>query len=173
MSYFYFDFNDTDKQSSKNAIRSLLLQFAVQIDGVFKNLEQLYQKCGNGLQQPTEDAIRSLFLDTMAGTCEKYIVLDALDECTDRDKLLTFLHELIGSKPPNTHLLATSRREKDIEDELRLVVDQSINIQSTVVDADIRIYIEHRMSTDPKLKKWSDPVRNEIVDALMGKARGM
>ena len=91
---------------------------------------------------------------------------------TAKDYCLSF-EKWLASKPRDLHILATSRREKDIEDELSPVADHNINIQSAIVDVDIRIYIHHRMATDEKLKKWPNSVRNEIMTALMEKASGM
>ncbi|EXJ68500.1 uncharacterized protein A1O5_08293 [Cladophialophora psammophila CBS 110553] len=174
VSYFYFDFNDIEKQSSNKAIRSLLFQIATQATDIAHELELLYGRCSHGQQQPAEDVIHSLFRKVMDTPREKYIVLDALDECTDREGLLTFLRELIASKPRDLRVLATSRRERDIDDELSPVADYNINIlQSAVVDEDIRVYIRDRMATDKGLKKWPDPVQTEITTALMEKADGM
>lgn len=173
VSYFFFDFNDVEKQSPRKAIRSLLFQFALQASDILQELEQLYQKCSSGQQQPAEDGINSQFREAMARPGEKYIVLDALDECIDREGLLTFIRELTGAKPRDLRILAASRREKDIEDDLSSVANHNINIQSTLVDADIRIYIRDRMAMDTKLKKWPDSVQNEITTILMDKASGM
>ena len=162
-----------EKQSSRKAVRSLLFQFILQISDMAQQLERLYQKCDNGQQQPTEDDIHSLFREAMARSGEKYIILDALDECTDREGVLTFLRELIDSKPRDVRILATSRREKDVEDELSSVTNHNINIQSAIIDADICIYVHDRMATDTKLKKWPDSVQTEITTALMEKAGGM
>ncbi|KIW90080.1 uncharacterized protein Z519_09511 [Cladophialophora bantiana CBS 173.52] len=174
VSYFYFDFNDIEKQSSNKAIRSLLFQIATQATVIAHELELLYGRCSHRQRQPAEDVIHSLFRKAMDTPREKYIVLDALDECTDREGLLTFLRELIASKPRDLRALATSRRERDIDDELSPVADYNINIlQSAVVDEDIRVYIRDRMATDQGLKKWPDPVQTEITTALMEKADGM
>lgn len=171
--YFYFDFNDREKQSSTKAIRSLLFQYALQVGDIARELERLYQKCSSGQQQPAEDAIHSLLREAIARPEEKHIVLDALDECIDREGLLRFIQDLTASKPQNLHILTTSRREKDIEDELTLIANHKVNIQSAIVDADIRIYIRDRMTTDNKLKKWPVSVQNEITAALTERAGGM
>ncbi|KIX09177.1 uncharacterized protein Z518_00256 [Rhinocladiella mackenziei CBS 650.93] len=173
VSYFYFDFNDIEKQSWQKAIRSLLFQLALQDSGIIQHLENLCQKCANGQQQPPETDMHSLFREVVARPRQKFIVFDALDECTDREELLSFLVELMSSKPRDIHILATSRREKDIEEELTPVVDHNLNIQSALVDSDIRLYIRDRMETDKKLKKWPPSVQDEITTALMEKAGGM
>lgn len=170
--YFYFDFNDTEKQSSKKANRSLLFQLAHQ-QGRLQTLEQLYQKCGNGQQQPDEDVIRSLLKDAIACTEHKYIILDALDECADREDFMIFIGELVHLQKENLHIMITSRREKDIEDQLGSLADYKINIQSALVDEDIRVYVHDRVATDMKLRKWSEDVQVTIVTTLTEKADGM
>jgi hypothetical protein len=171
--YFYFDFNDVEKQSSKKAIRSLLFQFTQQVPGIFQGLEHLYQKCGIGQQQPADEAIHSLFQDGMGLIASKYIILDALDECTDSGDLLAFVGDLADSKLKGLRIMATSRREKDIEEQLKPIADHNIDIQSAVVDEDIRIYVQDRLATDSKLRKWPTSVRDEIATVMMEKADGM
>ena len=172
ISYFYFDFNEVEKQSSKKAIRSLLYQFSVQQNRV-QILEQLYQRCENGQQQPAEGVIRSLFKDAVVCTGHKYIVLDALDECTDREYFITFIRELVHSQQQSLRIMITSRREKDIEEQLDSIAKYNINIQSAIVDEDIRVYVRDRMATDPKLTKWPDSVQEDIIVVLTEKADGM
>ncbi len=171
--YFYFDSNDLEKQYSRNAIRSLLFQFALQASDITQDLTRLYETCSSGQQQPPDYVIQLLLIDALARPREKYIILDALDECTDREALWIFLRDLIASKPQDLRILATSRCEKDIEDELSPVTTQNIHIQSPDVDADIRIYIRDRLATDAKLKKWPLSVQDEITTALMARAGGM
>ncbi|KIV93472.1 hypothetical protein PV10_04684 [Exophiala mesophila] len=169
--YFYFDFNDSEKQSSRMAIRSLLFQLAQQSGDGLQGLEQLRQKCTSG--QPSDDAIQSLLQSTMERMGSKYIVLDALDECTDREDLLTFLCDLVNSKLTGLRVMATSRREKDIEDHLRPISNYNIDIQRAVVDEDIEVYVRDRLATDPKLTIWPEVVKAEIITVMMEKANGM
>ena len=167
--YFYFDFNDVEKQSSRTAIRSLLFQFAQQAHNGLQGLEQIYQKCGSGQQQPEEDAIYSQLQETLDRIDSKYIILDALDECTDGEKLLTFVCNLVNSKLKGLCVMVTSRRERDIEEQLRPIADHNINIQSAVVDADIQDYVRDQLATDSKLKKWPKSIQDEITTVMMEK----
>ena len=171
--YFYFDFNDVEKQSSRKAIRSLLFQFAQQVSDGLRDLEHLHKNCGGGQQQPTEEVIISQLRDLMGRIDSKYILLDALDECTDREDLLKFVCDLGDTKLKGLCIMTTSRREREIQEQLGLMADYNINIQSAVVDEDIRIYVQDRLATDPKLKKWPESVRDEITNVMMEKANGM
>jgi hypothetical protein len=133
----------------------------------------MYQRCASGQHQPAEDTIQSLLQDTMNRIESKYIILDALDECTDREYLLTFICNLVNAKSNGLYIMATSRREKDIADKLRPIADYNINIQNAVVDEDIEVYVQDRLLTDSKLKKWPGSVRDEITTVMMEKANGM
>lgn len=108
---------------------------------------------------------------------DTYIILDALDECAERDELLTDLEAIISWEDASLHVLTTSRREKDIEEVLTTLSDtrNRISIQSALVNADIRTYIHYRLQIDRKLKKWQKlpKVQLEIEDTLMRKADGM
>ena len=74
-----------EKQSSKKALRSLLLQITLQDQNRLQILEDLCQECGNGQQQPTEDVTRSVLNDVVACTGHVYTILNALDDCTHRE----------------------------------------------------------------------------------------
>ena len=174
VSYFYFDFNNADKQSLKKAIRSLLFQLTLQQKDCLKSLEKLYQEYGNGQQQPAEEEILSKLKDAVARTGhDKYFVLDALDECIDREEFSIFIRELVNSQQESLHVMVTSRRDKDIEDELGCMANYNINIQSAIVDEDVQIYVRDRLATDSKLKKWPEKVQNDIATTLIEKADGM
>ena len=107
-----------------------------------------------------------------------YIIVDALDECQDREALLKFLRHLCSFNPSKLHLLATSR-ECDITKRLSANVTCAMNIQSAVVDKDIEVYIDHLLENDDQLQKWREvSVRGigafeYIKSGLMLKANGM
>ena len=173
VAYFYFDFNSVEKQRTPRALRSLLFQLALQLPACLHALEQAYQRCDNGHSQPSDDNIQSMLLSALTLPNQKYMVLDALDECTDRPTLLPFINDLVTSSQHHVRLLATSRRERDIEEELRSVAQHVVNIQSAEVDTDISVYVRGRLATDSKLKKWPSGVKDEIAVELMSKANGM
>ncbi|PVH67796.1 ankyrin, partial [Cadophora sp. DSE1049] len=104
---------------------------------------------------------------------ETFIILDALDECKEREELLLLLKNLTSWGAGNLRVLATSRRERDIEEALEPLVSSEICLQSALVDNDIGTYLSERLQNDPKLKRWPANVRGEIKDTLMEGAQGM
>ena len=113
----------------------------------------------------------------MAAIGDTYIILDALDECTEWAELLLDLGQMMDWKDANSHVLATSRREMDIEEALTSIGDLrlKISISSTTISADIRTYVHDRLQDDRRLKRWqkNTKVQLEIENTLLSNAHGM
>ena len=175
--YFYFDFNDAQKQDLEMMLRSLICQLSQQSMKIPAGLDTLFSSCENGQRQPSVHALLEVMQQMMQEFPRVYIVLDALDECDRRVELMDMLKAISGWQLQNLHLLVTSRRERDIESSLEGFVDHQnwICLQSKLVDRDIQRYVQQRLSDDKSLRKWEKDatIRQEIEAALMKGARGM
>jgi Cdc6-like AAA superfamily ATPase len=175
--YFYFDFNDNRKQTLESAIRCLLWQTTTYSRNYLRELEQLYGMCRDGRDQASVQAlIKTLDKAIYAGNCVR-IVLDALDECTNRPVLLGWLAKLARQETGNVQVIATSRKEHDIEVELEKWLEQGaiIPLRQAEVDEDIGTYVYARLREDLQLQRWQGKpkVQDEIEAGLMTKANGM
>ncbi|KAF1834241.1 HET-domain-containing protein [Decorospora gaudefroyi] len=175
--YFYFDFNDTQKQNPELMLRSLLYQVLQRSVVIAKGVDALFSSCENGRRQPSLHALLDATRQAMQQFAHVYVVLDALDECMQRSELMDMLEAVAGWQLDNLHLLMTSRKERDIERSLEGYVegDDTVCLQRDVVDQDIQRYVQHRLGVDKGLAKWNkdDAIRQEIEKALMHGARGM
>jgi hypothetical protein len=133
----------------------------------------LYSQNQDGRWRPTDKALLATLLNILQQFQNAYIIIDALDECTEQDKLLNLFEEIIEWKLSTLHILATSCREREIEGCLSGIVSNQIDIQSTLVAQDIRIHVHESLQKDQKLQKWPEKMRVEIEDALMEGAHGM
>ena len=177
MVYFYFDFKDAEKQGQEKMIRSLILQLSSQFESTSQILEALHSSCMNGGRQPIPDMLLATLHQMMKSFEDTFIILDALDECSERQELLEDIEEFKHWTDVNLHILSTSRREKDIEERIEHLAHNKgkIRIDSMHVNDDIRAYVQEKLQTDLKLKRWyKEPkVQQEIESALMDKADGM
>jgi hypothetical protein len=172
--HFYFDFNDVEKQSHEKMIRSLIMQLSTQSEAIPGPLNSAYASCVNGQRQPTIEVLLETLQNLIQGYQTVFLIVDALDECTDRFELLSALNQMAEWKL-GMHILVTSRREADIGDHLDLIGTGKICIQSNLVDNDIRAYVRERLNNDWKLKRWKNrpAIQTEIEKTLMEKAGGM
>jgi Cdc6-like AAA superfamily ATPase len=177
LAYFYFDFNDAQKQNSELMLRSLICQLSQQCVSIPVSLGTLFCSCDSGQRQPSTDALTEVLRQIIQEYPQAYIILDALDECSERTDLTDTLETMAGWQLQNLHVLVTSRRERDIENSLETFIDQqnTICFQSELVDKDIQKYVRQMLSNDKRLSKWGkDPaLRKEIEAALVKGAHGM
>lgn len=173
VAYFYFDFNDLDKQRTEKLIGSLIIQFAAQCPYLPDSLQSAYSQSQSGQKHPTIEDMTTILHQMLKIFNAAYILLDALDECTDREDLLEFIEALVGWNMKSLHILTTSRKENDIAKSLEPLRACQLCIQSALVDPDIRVHVLERLSNDSELKKWPADVQTEIEDTLMQGAKGM
>jgi hypothetical protein len=175
--YFYFDFNDTQKQDPELMLRSLLCQLLRRAVVIPKDVEALFSSCENGKRQPSLHALLEVTRQVAQEFMHVYVILDALDECSQRLELMDMLETVAGWKLDNLHLVMTSRKERDIESSLESYVgeEEAVCLQQNVVDKDIQRYVQQQLSEKKNLVKWNKDaaIRQEIEAALMRGARGM
>jgi type III secretory pathway component EscV len=175
--YFYFDFNDVQKQNPELMLRSLVCQLLQRLTTTSKSLDALFSSCENGHRQPSLHALLEVTRQVMQEFAHVYIVLDALDECTQRLELMDMLKAVDRWQLPSLHVLITSRKERDIESSLESYVNKedTVCLQSDIVDKDIQRYVQQRLSNDKSLVKWEKDaaIRQEIETALISGACGM
>jgi Fungal N-terminal domain of STAND proteins/NACHT domain len=167
--YFYFDFNDPDKQTVEGMLRWVVKRLChyhpTQLPA---SVEELYKQCDDGSHQPGTESLMKALLSLLAEPNRAFLILDALDECSERIKLLDIITRLV-----NANLLLVSRPEIDIKDGLAECVDISIiSMQGDGNDKDIEIYVKKNIES---LKRWQSKleIRQEIQDVLVKKAKGM
>ncbi|RDW91705.1 hypothetical protein BP5796_02870 [Coleophoma crateriformis] len=177
VAYFFFSFTDSEKQKPQNMLRSVIAQLLRQRDTVHNAATNMYSAHLNGERQPSKDGLMHLLRQLVDSFGETYLVLDALDECTEREMLLELIDEFHSWNLKALHVMVTSRKEVDIEDGLEHLLerDNKINAQSDIVDRDIRRYVRSKVQCDNRFKKWRKypTVQQEIEDTLANKADGM
>ncbi|KAL8966530.1 MAG: hypothetical protein Q9183_003335 [Haloplaca sp. 2 TL-2023] len=175
--YFYFDFRDGRRQQHQAMIYSFVSQLSLQSDGLMEDLLKLYSDCYDGLNEPQCKDLIVILRQAFFKFQNIYIILDALDECDQLQELLDTVEQITKWESANTHVLITSRQDRNIKECLTLVNGDTRQtcIQSKAVEEDIRRYILHNLNTNPRLRRWrqNTSMRKEIESVLTSKADGM
>ncbi|KAF1955323.1 hypothetical protein CC80DRAFT_91782 [Byssothecium circinans] len=96
MVYFFFDFNDVQKQDAEMMVRSLLCQLSQRSIQVPASLDTLFSSCESGQRQPSVRALLETLRLMIQELPHAYVVLDALDECAQREELMGVLKTVAG-----------------------------------------------------------------------------
>ncbi|KAF9480554.1 hypothetical protein BDN70DRAFT_856548, partial [Pholiota conissans] len=166
--YFFFDGRDSqqDFQQHDKLIRSLIRQLCAYCDGIPSALVQLY---GQGHQQPRIRSLQDTLHLLLEGFDSVYIVIDSLDECIEREKMLLWIEQIISFNMSNLHMAVASRPERDINDTLRSLSTCFVDSVGEV-DKDIAKYLDEELRL---VKKWDEETREKVKAALRKGAQGM
>ena len=138
-----------------------------------KVLANLYACCGNGHQEPTLDDLQITLQKILDGFRSTFIVLDALDECAEREKILDWVQTSILEKDvnPGLHLIVTSRPEQEIEEKFKSC--HYLDLVEESENNDLEFYLDNQLENNSDLQKWNAETQEEIKSTLKKKADGM
>ncbi|KZP12272.1 hypothetical protein FIBSPDRAFT_836445 [Athelia psychrophila] len=168
--YFFFDSRNaqTDLSLHDKLIRSIIKQLSHRSGGFPAPLVDLY---GGGQQQPSIESLQLVLEKIIDGFERTFIIIDAVDECTDREKTLAWVEQLTQRKKGNLQVIFSSRPEQDIIDKLRcMVYITRVTLNGTLADKDIETYIDAMLS---KMIRWDAQTIARVKDALITDSDGM
>lgn len=121
----------------------------------------------------TLETLYSILEKCLSFQTRNFIIIDALDECNDREELLKFVVDL-SSSSPKLNLLVTSRKEKDIQRELQHLPQLMLVGENT--SQDIEVFVKTSLDSmikNKNLKIRDESIREEIFESLCSGADGM
>ena len=167
--YFLCKAGSKTRNHTLTVLRTLLSQILRLEKSAYDILIPLQQESG----QYTADSISEIehmFNEVLlSGLPSLYIVIDALDELTDRMQLFAALQSFLSQSSTTIKILVTARNETDITS--FFAPYPSLQITSEVTQDPIENYIEKRLSDchtlgNPDLKKAISKRVNQEADGL-------
>ena len=160
---------------NKRTARSLLCSLVLTLFTPQNQLElkELFEECQNGLQKPTDYDLYEVLRSYLSGFQDAYLLIDALDECTNVEEILELVKLINGWSIRGCHLLVTSRNELPIVNSLKQAMPTELDLTFMPVDEDIAKYIDHMLLSATELKIWNAHAKDLIKVTLMEKGKGM
>jgi hypothetical protein len=185
IAYHYFDFKDDSKRNIRGLLASLLFQLSDDSDRCRDVLHQLYTKCRDGFEQPSDAALVGC-LETMLELPQQvpiFVILDALDECpcttgtpSAREKVLDLVEALVESNHSNLFICITSRPEQDVQAVLNPLTSTGRRVSLHEEDGqreDINRYIRSFVYSDRTMRRWREEDKELVINTLSERANGM
>lgn len=176
LAYFYCDYKELQQQIPSKILCKLLYQLGRKNQTIFHRLETFFQNRykDNPAYSPGFDELRGNFADFVEDSYESILlVIDALDECTQRDcnsRALKTIHDSC----PLVKVLVSSRQEQEIS----AVFDDLPNFRITQrhMAPDIALFVNAEIADrikSKRLKIRKPELQQTICDKLISKANGM
>lgn len=170
--YYYFTFANATPNLMRDLVGSLLAQLASK--RLPLPVRKLFESRERG-RPPTLEGLLKCLLDVIQTRDSIYLVLDAIDECSERTEFYEVLSRIYQWKLKNLHIFATSREERNINERFHHWATTSLLLSKDLILQDVILYINSRMSRDIGLKKWSQDhdLKIQVVKTLSEGANGM
>jgi hypothetical protein len=175
LAYYYCDFRSPETRDLLNLAGSLLAQICVRLGSFPAALDEAFEwsrMSASPYGQRTDlDTIIEILVDL---SCQHRIVIvvDALDECGERDGILQLLRKL-STQGSLLNVLVSSRDETDIGEMLSDFPRLPLEAAWASIDRDIDFYINYRLVHEKDFK-WLKPSFKQIIqDRLNTQAIGM
>ena len=172
---FYCDYKFPEKSKAKYLFESLWGQLLHSFDdspsqapAPVHDILAKYSRTQSVDKIPLADVLSGL---ATCLSCEHVtIVIDALDECQDREQILRWICQLRSS----VHLFISSRDEDDIRRSFKSCALREQKITANDIEGDIRTYLENKLNENQNPNLVRNPaLREEIVETLIQNANGM
>ena len=174
LAYYYFDFNDSQKQTIEGFLSSVLKQLSCQKDLLPEKVRQLHEQNSNSSSRPPRAIVVEVLFAVASSFHEVVLIIDALDECQDRKGLASLIVQFVGfTKLRKFRVLGTCRREQDLELAFQDNHSHIVALENSFVDDDIALHIRSRLRTDRRLQAWTKSTKDEIERTLTQGAHGM
>ena len=180
LAMYFYDFRDDLKKDLRGLLSSLLFQLCDQSDSYYNILSTFHSAHRDGLQSPHDDELVRCLVDLvkLPGPPPVYLIVDGLDESPNispqsfhRDKVLSFLDDLVKAQLKNLRVCVTSQLEVDIKATLEPLAFRSVSLENeSGQKKDIKNYIESIVHTDKNIKRWNLKYKQLVIDILTKKA---
>ncbi|KAJ7693014.1 ankyrin repeat-containing domain protein [Mycena rosella] len=156
-----------ETQLVETMLRSIILQLSKQSPQPYSTLDQQYEN-RKGVT-PIYDNLRDVLDKLLSELGPTYIVLDALDECKEPDRLIDFISTLQNRTTSPLHLLFTSQSRTDFTVAFRALTH--VLLESATTREDIIRFVDSELRST-KLKHWKNHIP-KITVTIVEKSNGM
>jgi hypothetical protein len=171
IAYLYCDFKRRHEQRTDDLMAALLKQLAQQHRDIPDTVRAFYDKYKHQSKRPMLDEILELLISVCALYSKVFIILDALDECQERDGCRRrFLSEIIRLQTKaGANILATSRSIPEIEAAFK----ESMPFRISARVEDVQTYLTARMHQLPSFVLDKPELQNNIKAHISERVDGM
>jgi len=176
LAYFYCDFRNKRSTSAAEVLRSLLSQFLQQFTRHAISpgdlIDALIEERDGGASTINSVILLARYVSLAAKKFDRqpFLVIDALDECTDTEGLLDALGKV---RKGGIRLFVTSRPLQIIKEKFSGLPSIDMDMMKYEVSADIELHVKGELYSHRRLRIVDDSLKNEMRSILCKKSDGM
>ncbi|OBT85043.1 hypothetical protein VE02_07148 [Pseudogymnoascus sp. 03VT05] len=171
VAYIYCNYKRQETQTTTDLLAAILKQLVQERPLYGESVSTLYRLHTDRRTRPSLDEICTALDSVLNNYSKAYIVIDALDECSDgdgtRSELLTILRRLQAKT--DTRLMVTSRFVSRIEQSF----EGSLMLEIRASEADVKRYVTGQLHRLPMCIQRDPELQGETQDGIVLAVDGM
>ncbi|KLU88296.1 hypothetical protein MAPG_07283 [Magnaporthiopsis poae ATCC 64411] len=170
VAFVYCEHSDPTSRSEVGVLSSITRQLVEQCAHMPSEIRAFRDRYAGGVIRPTVEERIGLVRLLAQRFDRTYILIDALDECTEKDQ--SNILRYTSTLERDIRLLITSRPVLDLQD----TFSSLCRIDITAHESDIRVYLESEIDTDKRMRHFTtidQNLRADIIRSLQVMADGM
>jgi len=173
IAFLYCNFRQQQEQRLIDLFLSLLKQFSQRQPLLPECVTRLYEDHERDQTRPSFIEISDALCSTIANCSRAFIIIDALDECSATDRILSrFMEELFSLQAKtSSSLFATSRPILGIPEEFERRGGSILEIRAS--DEDMRRYLDGHINQISTFVREASGIERKIKSAIIKAADGM
>jgi hypothetical protein len=167
LAFVFYDHQE--KPTASDIIACLAKQLAAQSATVHPKLWDMYEDLGTVQQRPDAQQSESLIKSLCANFDRVFLVVDALDECTDRFERRLLITTLDALQSDKVKTMVTSRLNlENIQHQLQ----DRPRIDIAASDADVREYLVYKLRSGLR-RRLTSGLEEQVTQEIVSRAAGM
>lgn len=171
VAYVYCNYKRRETQTAIDLLAAILKQLVQERPLYGEPVATLHDRHAARRTRPSLDEIRTALNSVISKYSKVYIIIDALDECTDSDGTRSELLAILRSfqTKTDTSLMVTSRFDARIEQSFQ----GSPMLEIRASDADVTRFVAGQMCRLPMCVQRDPELQTEIQDGIVLAVDGM
>lgn len=171
VAYVYCNYKAQADQNAADILAAILKQLVQARPSIAEPVERLHKKHADRGTKPSLEEIFGALQSVLTNYSSVYVVVDALDECSDRDgnrrQFLAKLRDLQGRT--DLHLVATSRFIPEIVNEF----SAALTLEVRASDGDVKQFVAGQIYRLPKCVQRDETLQDMVQDKVVQAVDGM
>jgi hypothetical protein len=171
VAYIYCNYKEHGSQSALSLLTALMKQLSQSQRNIPESVQRLYNDHYKQQTRPPLDEICNILRSICTVYSRVFIVVDALDECTqkngERGSLIDKLRNLQAGT--NVSIMATARLIPDIEQKF----ESATKLEVRASDSDVRRYVAGQIQQLPNCIQHDDGLWTDVQDKITKSVDGM
>lgn len=169
--YIYLDYKEQRLHKLNNFLATILYQLIWKLEKLPASLHALYEKHNPQRSRPSTDEYVKTIEQVIYGLQRAFLILDALDECSDREganiQLLDQVFKL--QRSTGIQIFATSRHIPEIEVHFK----SALHIEIRAKNEDVARYLDTRINYLPRCIQNSVSLQEQVCQTILDSIDGM